>query len=99
MPYLLISTQIRLENGPTMCGDEWADPQIMKILECELVQTPGNIFKQYQCSHPPRIVLDRLEIMGYSLVSVCGVGQSIIWTMNKPIEEQSVEEKPRGKNE
>eukprot|EP00794_Sanderia_malayensis_P020271 gene20269-22257_t len=83
MPYLLISTQIRLENGPTICGDEWTDPIVMKQLNCELIQEPGNIFRQYQCDCPPRIVLDKLDELGWKLVSCCGAGQSIIWTMYK----------------
>ena len=42
------SSQIHLfihfkENGPTICGDEWTDPEVMKYLECELVQQAGNI--------------------------------------------------------
>uniref|UniRef100_A0A8C5UJE5 GTP cyclohydrolase I feedback regulatory protein n=1 Tax=Malurus cyaneus samueli TaxID=2593467 RepID=A0A8C5UJE5_9PASS len=31
MPYLLISTQIRLEAGPTMVGDEHSDPHLMHL--------------------------------------------------------------------
>lgn len=42
MPYVLISTQIRLENGPTVCGDEKSDPKLMKYLGAELVQESGN---------------------------------------------------------
>ncbi|XP_065067333.1 GTP cyclohydrolase 1 feedback regulatory protein-like [Rhopilema esculentum] len=83
MPYLLISTQIRLENGPTICGDEWTDPEVMKYLECELVQQAGNIFKQYECKYPPRIVLDKLELLGYQVIAMCGAGQTIIWTLKK----------------
>lgn len=28
--YLIISTQIRTENGPTLCGDEKQDPVLMQ---------------------------------------------------------------------
>lgn len=28
--------------GPTMCGDEWADPEVMKYLNAELIHTFGN---------------------------------------------------------
>ena len=42
MPYVLISTQIRLECGPTFCGDEDSDPVLMKYLGAELTQEAGN---------------------------------------------------------
>ena len=66
MPYLLISTQIRLvsvavrrvrvwecmsrcllllcpqETGPTLCGDEWSDTDIMKYLGAELQPDSAN---------------------------------------------------------
>ena len=42
MPYVLISTQIRLECGPTFCGDEDSNPELMKYLGAELTQEAGN---------------------------------------------------------
>ena len=30
------------ECGPTICGDEFTDPEIMSSLECKLIQQPGN---------------------------------------------------------
>lgn len=42
MPYVLISTQIRLENGPTVCGDEQSDADLMKYLGAELIEESGN---------------------------------------------------------
>ncbi|NXP96085.1 GFRP protein, partial [Horornis vulcanius] len=42
MPYLLISTQIRLEAGPTMVGDEHSDPHLMSILGATKRSTLGN---------------------------------------------------------
>ena len=38
--YIIISTQIRYENGPTRCGDELSDPNIMSSLGAVL--TEGN---------------------------------------------------------
>ena len=29
-------------SGPTTCGDEWADKEVMKYLGAELVHTFGN---------------------------------------------------------
>ena len=40
--YVLITTQIRLENGPTICGDELSDPVLMAKLEAQLVTDAGN---------------------------------------------------------
>jgi hypothetical protein len=34
----------------------------------------------------PRIVLNKLEKKGYKVVAVTGVGQTCIWTLNKPDE-------------
>ncbi|XP_073247739.1 GTP cyclohydrolase 1 feedback regulatory protein-like isoform X2 [Porites lutea] len=84
MPYVLISAQIRLAIGPTMCGDEWADPEVMKYLNAELIHTFGNNFKEYICSDPPRVVLDKMEKIGYKVIASTGVGQTIIWTLFKP---------------
>lgn len=56
MPYLLLSTQIRLENGPTICGDSTADPELMKAVEAVLTQQLGNNFAEYRSQLPPRSV-------------------------------------------
>jgi hypothetical protein len=86
MPYLLVSTLIRLENGPTICGDELADPAIMEALGCKLVQQPGNNFKEWRCPDVPRVVLNKLEDMGYRVIGITGVGQTCVWTLHKPKE-------------
>ena len=39
---LLYTEALPQENGPTICGDELADPAIMEALGCKLVQQPGN---------------------------------------------------------
>ena len=36
MPYLIISVQIRTEVGPTLCGDEKQDADLMKSIGAEL---------------------------------------------------------------
>ncbi|CAF4366302.1 unnamed protein product, partial [Rotaria magnacalcarata] len=32
MPYLFVSTKVRLESGPTVVGDEQTDPELMAYL-------------------------------------------------------------------
>lgn len=65
MPYVLISTQIRMENGPTIVGDSQSDPELMRLLDAKLMQHLGNNFAEYNCPDPPRIVLNKLERLGY----------------------------------
>ncbi|KAJ8308601.1 hypothetical protein KUTeg_013475 [Tegillarca granosa] len=84
MPHLLISTQIRLENGPTVVGDEWSDPQLMEYLGAKLIKELGNNFMEYKTPDPPRIVLDKLEQKGYKVLCMTGIGQTCIWTLHKP---------------
>lgn len=84
MPYVLISTQIRLTTGPTICGDEWADTEVMRYLGAGLVHNLGNTFKEYISTDPPRVVLNKMDKIGYKVVSSTGVGQTIIWTLYKP---------------
>ena len=38
MSYIIISVQIRYENGPTRCGDEKSDPELMKEIGAELTE-------------------------------------------------------------
>ena len=43
MPYVIISSLVRVETGPTICGDETSDPELMKELGAELKSEPGNL--------------------------------------------------------
>ncbi|NXC84787.1 GFRP protein, partial [Cercotrichas coryphoeus] len=83
MPYLLISTQIRLETGPTMVGDEHSDPHLMSILGATKRNTLGNNFCEYYVNDAPRLVLDKLESLGYRVVSMTGVGQTLVWCLHR----------------
>nr|XP_002193075.2 GTP cyclohydrolase 1 feedback regulatory protein [Taeniopygia guttata] len=83
MPYLLISTQIRLEAGPTMVGDEHSDPHLMSILGATKRTTLGNNFCEYYVNDAPRMVLDKLESLGYRVVSMTGVGQTLVWCLHR----------------
>ncbi|XP_071961849.1 GTP cyclohydrolase 1 feedback regulatory protein-like isoform X1 [Antedon mediterranea] len=80
MPYVLISTQIRLECGPTICGDESSDPELMAELGAVLTKQVGNNFKEYRSQETARNILNRLELLGYTMVSSAGIGQTMIWT-------------------
>ena len=39
---------------------------------------------EYKSPDPPRIILDKLDKLGYTLVTTCGIGQTCIWTLHKP---------------
>ncbi|XP_028933057.1 GTP cyclohydrolase 1 feedback regulatory protein [Ornithorhynchus anatinus] len=83
MPYLLISTQTRMEVGPTMVGDEQSDPQLMLCLGAIKRNTLGNHFWEYYVNDPPRVVLDKLEGQGFRVVGMTGVGQTLVWCLHK----------------
>ncbi|XP_013412749.1 GTP cyclohydrolase 1 feedback regulatory protein [Lingula anatina] len=89
MPFVIISTQIRLEKGPTVVGDADSDPELMKFLGAELVQQLGNDFSQYEVSCSPRVVLNQLEKKGYKVLGMTGIGQTCIWTLHLPLEQST----------
>lgn len=37
---------------------------------------------------PPRVVLDKLEKMGYYVQSMTGVGQTLVWCLHKRCDER-----------
>ncbi|RWS03778.1 GTP cyclohydrolase 1 feedback regulatory protein-like protein [Dinothrombium tinctorium] len=84
MSYLLVSTQIRLECGPTVVGDEFSDPELMKMLNANKITHFGNNFSQWETEDCPRIVLNRLASLGYRVVGMTGIGQTCAWTLFKP---------------
>ncbi|GCB67844.1 GTP cyclohydrolase 1 feedback regulatory protein isoform X2 [Scyliorhinus torazame] len=86
MPYVLISTQIRLETGPTIVGDEHSDEELMRYLGAEKTTALGNNFSEYRVKYPPRMVLDKLEIIGYSVISMTGLGQTLVWCLHKALD-------------
>jgi len=86
MPYMLVTTHIRLEAGPCIVGDEQSDPELMKILEAEKKQENGQFFKVWETQLLPRQVLDRLEQVGYLVVQTTGIGQTFAVTLRKPLE-------------
>jgi len=84
MPYLLVSTLTRLEIGPTVVGDAESDENLMKSLEAVPSKQLGNNFVEYATQLRPRIVLDRLEALGWSVVAMAGIGQTCVWTLHRP---------------
>ncbi|XP_041668883.1 GTP cyclohydrolase 1 feedback regulatory protein isoform X1 [Cheilinus undulatus] len=86
MPYMFISTQIRLENGPTNVGDEYSDPAVMNYLGARKTTMLGNNFSEYHVDDPPRMVLDKLEKIGFRMLAMTGVGQTLVWCLHKEVE-------------
>lgn len=79
----MISTLIRMECGPTSVGDGNSDPELMASLGANKVKDIGHDFETYRTNDNPRVVLDKLEVQGWKLVTVTGAGQTIIWTLHK----------------
>ncbi|XP_075723572.1 GTP cyclohydrolase 1 feedback regulatory protein isoform X2 [Rhipicephalus microplus] len=71
------------ENGPTIVGDRNSDPTLMEHLCARKITQPGNDFPEYRTDDPPRTVLNKLELMGYRVVAMSGIGQTCIWTLHK----------------
>ncbi|CAJ0601961.1 unnamed protein product [Cylicocyclus nassatus] len=70
MPYMLISTQIRLEAGPTFVGDGDSDIDLMGRLQAKPSQQLGNEFVEYSTPLSPRLVLNLLEKEGWKVVGM-----------------------------
>uniref|UniRef100_A0A674EGT2 GTP cyclohydrolase 1 feedback regulatory protein n=1 Tax=Salmo trutta TaxID=8032 RepID=A0A674EGT2_SALTR len=71
------------ETGPTMVGDEYSDPAIMNYLGARKTTMLGNNFSEYHVDDSPRLVLDKLEKIGFRVVTMTGVGQTLVWCMYK----------------
>ncbi|VDI56206.1 Hypothetical predicted protein [Mytilus galloprovincialis] len=77
------------ESGPTFVGDEWSEPKLMEYLGATKMKALGNNFTEWRSEDCARVVLNKLEKKGYKVVSMTGVGQTCIWTLNKPEESTS----------
>uniref|UniRef100_A0A8C7FIB0 GTP cyclohydrolase 1 feedback regulatory protein n=3 Tax=Oncorhynchus TaxID=8016 RepID=A0A8C7FIB0_ONCKI len=82
MPTIFYRIEIR-ETGPTMVGDEYSDPAIMNYLGARKTTMLGNNFSEYHVDDSPRLVLDKLEKIGFRVVTMTGVGQTLVWCMYK----------------
>lgn len=38
---------------------------------------------EYHVDDPPRLVLDKLEKMGFRVLTMTGVGQTLVWCLHK----------------
>ncbi|CAF4002363.1 unnamed protein product [Rotaria magnacalcarata] len=83
MPYLFVSTKVRLESGPTVVGDEQTDPELMAYLGAKCFHEKCNNFSEYRTDDCARVVLDKLEKLGYCVRSMTGIGQTCIWLLHK----------------
>ncbi|KAK3888712.1 hypothetical protein Pcinc_007246 [Petrolisthes cinctipes] len=75
MPYMIISTEIRMDTGPTYVGDHKSDPELMAYLEADLIQDPIQSNSCYRTRLLPRQVLNLLEAKGWKVL--CSTG--IVW--------------------
>lgn len=41
---------------------------------------------EYHVDDPPRLVLDKLEKVGFRVVTMTGVGQTLVWCLHKETE-------------
>uniref|UniRef100_A0A8D3A0I7 GTP cyclohydrolase 1 feedback regulatory protein n=1 Tax=Scophthalmus maximus TaxID=52904 RepID=A0A8D3A0I7_SCOMX len=85
-PYTVCATVERNENGPTNVGDEYSDPVVMGYLGARKTTMLGNNFSEYHVDDPPRLVLDKLEKIGFRIVTMTGVGQTLVWCLHKEAE-------------
>ncbi|XP_031437663.1 GTP cyclohydrolase 1 feedback regulatory protein-like [Clupea harengus] len=74
-----------LETGATVVGDDMSGPAIKNYLGARKTTMLGNNFEEYHVDGPPRTetVLDKLENISISVVSVTGVDQTLIWSVHK----------------
>ncbi|NXR32530.1 GFRP protein, partial [Zosterops hypoxanthus] len=77
------SVPVLQEAGPTMVGDENSDPHLMSVLGAKKRTMLGNNFSEYYVNDAPRMVLDKLESLGYRVVSMTGVGQTLVWCLHR----------------
>mmetsp|Transcript_25121 Transcript_25121/g.63153 ORF Transcript_25121/g.63153 Transcript_25121/m.63153 type:complete len:88 (+) Transcript_25121:94-357(+) len=86
MPYIFVFTSVVCTTGPTVVGDRSSDEEVMQLLGAKLKPRPGSEHElQWVTPDCPRIVLDKLELLGFRVCSQSGQGQTILWTLHKPL--------------
>ncbi|RXG61096.1 GTP cyclohydrolase 1 feedback regulatory protein [Armadillidium vulgare] len=69
------------ETGPTYVGDSFSDPELMSYLGATRIREPCYNFDVYKTENCVRVVLDKLEMRGYHVVSCTAMDHQCIWTL------------------
>ncbi|OQS05343.1 hypothetical protein THRCLA_20650 [Thraustotheca clavata] len=82
--YLLVSTDVTIATVYFLLAIPSHQPPTRSL---ELVwfkpSAKHTSIPHYIVNQSPRVVLDKLERMGFNLVGTSGVGQSLVWTTHK----------------
>ncbi|VDN32304.1 unnamed protein product [Cylicostephanus goldi] len=81
MPYMLVCSQIPIEDGPTTIGNIDIDSALAERLEAQ----PSRMFFTitYLTNLGPQVVLNILEREGWKVIGVAGTGNACIWTLHR----------------
>lgn len=89
MPYVIVATQMIDDGprgmiyGPTVVGDQHSDPILMGQLNASVTKILGYNFFQFTTEDLPRVVLDKLDGLGYRVVAMTGTYPEWSWILHK----------------
>ena len=82
--FLILTTEINVRSGPTVIGNETADPEMMKSLGGVLKSSTSTLgSKIYEAPHDIAVVMEKAKIAGYTVISTTGLGQTFIVTLER----------------